>query len=70
MLQIELPEDVEKQLDDLASSTGRTKSDLVREAVIEQIDDLEDIYLAEQALRNPGRRYTLEEVKQELGLED
>lgn len=30
MLKIELPEDIEKQLDTPASSTGRTKSDLVR----------------------------------------
>jgi len=48
MLAIRLPEDVEARLEALARATGRTKTFYAREAILEYIDDLEDIYLADQ----------------------
>ncbi|MBF0138624.1 MAG: DUF6290 family protein [Magnetococcus sp. DMHC-1] len=50
MLAIRLPAEVEKRLDALARATGRTKTFYAREAILEYLDDLEDIYLAEQRL--------------------
>jgi RHH-type transcriptional regulator, rel operon repressor / antitoxin RelB len=50
MLAIRLPENIEKRLEKLARRTGRTKSFYVREAILEHLDDLEDLYLAERAL--------------------
>jgi RHH-type rel operon transcriptional repressor/antitoxin RelB len=50
MLAIRLPQSVEKRLEKLARSTGRTKSFYAREAIVQHLDDLEDIYLAERAL--------------------
>ena len=50
MLAIRLPQSIEKRLDKLAKRTGRTKSFYVREAILDHIADLEDVYLAEQAL--------------------
>jgi RHH-type rel operon transcriptional repressor/antitoxin RelB len=50
MLAIRLPQSIEKRLAKLARRTGRTKSFYVREAILEHLDDLEDLYLAEQAL--------------------
>jgi RHH-type rel operon transcriptional repressor/antitoxin RelB len=50
MLAIRLPQSIEKRLDKLAKRTGRTKSFYVREAILDHLADLEDIYLAEQAL--------------------
>jgi len=50
MLAIRLPEEIEKRLDALAKETGRTKSFYVRQAIVEHLDDLEDIYIAEQRL--------------------
>ena len=45
-----------------------------REAILAHLDDLEDLYLAEQRLidnrAGRSRTYTLEEVERELGLED
>jgi hypothetical protein len=35
-----------------------------------RMEDLEDVHMAERVLAEPGRRYTLEEVEQELGLAD
>jgi len=50
MLAIRLPQSIEKRLAKLARRTGRTKSFYVREAILEHLADLEDLYLAEQAL--------------------
>ncbi len=51
MLALQLPADIEKRLDELARKTGRSKSDYVREAIVEHLDDLEDLYLAEERFR-------------------
>lgn len=50
MIAVRLPEEIEQRLDALAKATGRTKSFYVREAILEHLDDLEDLYLAEQRL--------------------
>ncbi|MBW0003546.1 MAG: TraY domain-containing protein [Hyphomicrobiales bacterium] len=50
MLALRLPPDLEKRLDRLSKRTGRSKSYYAREAIVEHLDDLEDVYLAEQRL--------------------
>ena len=50
MLAIRLPAEVENRLDALAKATGRTKTFYAREAILEHLDDLEDLYLAEREL--------------------
>jgi len=52
MLAIRLPEDIERRLDKLAKRTGRTKTFYARQAILEHLDDLEDLYLAEKRLAN------------------
>ena len=48
MLAIRLPPEIETRLERLAAATGRTKTFYAREAIVEYLGDLEDIYLAEQ----------------------
>lgn len=71
---VRLPEEAEKRLDALAAATGRSKAFYIREAILEYLDDLEDISLAEKRLEElqagRSRTYTLEEVEQKLGLAD
>lgn len=50
MLAIRLPQSIEKRLEKLARRTGRTKTYYAREAILEHLEDLEDLYLAERAL--------------------
>lgn len=73
MLAVRLPDEIEHRLADLAKKTGRTKSFYAREAIVEHLDDLEDIYLAEQQLEDlragRSRTYTLEEVMERHGVE-
>ncbi len=74
MLAVRLPAEIEARLDNLAQTTGRTKSYYVREAILEHLDDLEDLYLAERELAGirAGRVKTipLEEVMKQYGLEN
>eukprot|EP01036_Dinobryon_divergens_P059754 gene59754-79706_t len=68
MLAIRLPENIETRLAQLAQETGLTKTALVREAILEHIDDLEDYYLAEARARKNRNTISLEDVERELGL--
>lgn len=74
MLTIRLPEDIELWLSALATKTGRTKTFYAREAILEFLADLEDLYLAEKRLNNikNGKTKTikLNQLERELGLED
>lgn len=73
MLAIRLPADVEARLDALAKATGRTKTFYAREAILKHLEDLEDLYLAEQRLiqSRAGRSESLplEEVMKRYGME-
>lgn len=73
MLAIRLPAEVEKRLEALARATGRTKTFYAREAILEHLDDLEDLYLAEQRLIDirSGKTQTvpLEEVMKRYDME-
>jgi len=74
MLAIRLPVEIENRLEALAKATGRSKTFYAREAILEHLDDLEDVYLAEQRLIDirSGKTQTipLEEVMKRYGLED
>ena len=73
MLAVRLPVDIEKRLEALAKATGRTKTFYVREAILEYIDDLEDVFLAEKRLEDirAGRTQTIpiEDVMKRYGME-
>ena len=68
MLAIRLPDSIEQRLAALASDTGRTKTALVREAILEYINDLEDYHLAEARARRGRKTIPLAEVERALGL--
>jgi RHH-type rel operon transcriptional repressor/antitoxin RelB len=73
MLAIRLPEKIEKRLARLAKRTGRTKTYYAREAILQHLDDLEDVYLAEKRMEaiESGRVKTipLEEIMRQHGLD-
>jgi RHH-type rel operon transcriptional repressor/antitoxin RelB len=72
MLAIRLPVEIEDRLEALSKATGRTKTYYAREAILEYLDDLEDLYLAEKSLADlrAGRdtAIPLEEVMREYGM--
>jgi len=74
MLAVRLPPEVEKRLAALAKATGRSKSYYAREAILEYIDDLEDVYLAARRLEDvrAGRSDTvpLADLVKRYGVDD
>jgi RHH-type rel operon transcriptional repressor/antitoxin RelB len=66
MLAVRLPPAIEKRLDALAKKTGRTKSFYAREAILRQIEDIEDYFLARRRLVRGGLRVTLESLERQL----
>lgn len=71
---LRLPDDIGRRLTELAERTGRSKTFYILEAIREHLDDLEDIYIAEQRLADlragRSRTYTTEEVEAMLNVED
>ena len=71
---LRLPDEVSQRLEHLAELTGRSKTYYMLEAIREHIDDMEDLYLAEQCLidfqSGRSKTHTLEEVERSLGLAD
>jgi len=74
MLAIRLPSEIEDRLEALAKATGRTKTYYARQAILEYIDDLEDVYLAEKCqeeIRKGSKKtISLEDVMKRHGMED
>ena len=71
---IRLPEAIDRRLDALAETTGRTKAFYIREMILSHIDEMEDYYLAADVLerlrKGDERAFTAREVRHDLGLDD
>ncbi|ACL74300.1 DUF6290 family protein [Thioalkalivibrio sulfidiphilus] len=69
---VRLPDETYERLQALAARTGRTATYYIREAIEAQLDDLEDIYLAEQVLERirKGEEQTLTSEEFWSGLDD
>ena len=70
---IRLPNDLGKRLENLSLQTGRSKSFYVKQLILDHIDEIEDIYLAEKRLEDirAGRTKTIpiQEVMKHYGME-
>ena len=66
------PPELNQRLSHLAEQTGRSKTFYMLEAIRDHLDDLEDLYLAEQRLidvrAGRSRTVSLDDVERELGL--
>lgn len=69
-----IEDEIEDRLARLASETNRTKSFYVREALLKSLDDLEDVYLADQVIerirKGTEKTYSLDDVEARLALDD
>ena len=69
MATIHIPDELAGQIEQGAQRTGETSDAFLREAVLSRLEDLEDIAIATERLKNPGKRLSFEQVKKNLGLE-
>ncbi|MCD4741754.1 MAG: DUF6290 family protein [Desulfobacteraceae bacterium] len=73
MLAIRLPKELEERIANLAKITGRTKTYYAKEAILNHIDNMEDVYLGQKRLEDirAGKSKTIpiEQVMEEYGME-
>lgn len=73
MLSVRLPVEIEHKLEVLAEKTGRTKSYYAKKAIMQYLEDMEDLHLAVQAyeehLETGGKTYSSDDVRKELALD-
>ena len=72
MLSVRLPEKLEARLNHLATVTNRPKSFYAVQALERHIEDLEDLYLTEQAheefILSGEKALSSDEVRKQLGI--
>jgi RHH-type rel operon transcriptional repressor/antitoxin RelB len=69
MLAIRLDKELEKELDLLAKTRGSNRSAVVREAIIQYLEDNEDLQLAKESLSKMSSSKSLKQLRNELGLD-
>jgi RHH-type rel operon transcriptional repressor/antitoxin RelB len=69
MVSVRLPKDVENRLNTLTDTTGRTKTYYVLEALLNYMEDIEDVYTALEVLEHPAKEWTQEELEYEIDLQ-
>ena len=72
MITLRLKPAVDRKLTRLATAIGQTKTAVARGALVERLEEADDLRIATSRLRRlragKSRTYTAEEVKRELGL--
>ena len=69
MLAIRLDKELEEEIDLLAKTRGSNRSAVVREAIIQYLEDNEDIQLAKECRSQMRSTKTLKQLRKELGLD-
>lgn len=69
-ISIRIDEDVKSRWDRLADEHGLNQSRLMREAIVEKLEELEDFYVVKARTKEPFTPIPNEEVWRRLGLED
>ena len=69
MLALRLEKSLEEKLTAVARIRKRSKSELVRDAILRLLEDEEDLEVAEKALRRTRSSKPLRQLRKELGLE-
>lgn len=67
-IQLEIGDDLEHSLEQYAVLFGASKEQYIQEAIIEKLDDLEDLWIAQERLQTSSKRYSMQEVEQEIDL--
>ena len=69
MLAIRLDKEIEKEIDLLAKSRGSNRSAVVREAILQYLEDNEDLRLAKESISKMSSTKSLKQLREELGLD-
>ena len=67
---VQITAEIESRIDALADRTGESRDDLVREALLAYLEDMDDVAIAREHLIHPDETLSLQEMKKNLGLDD
>ncbi len=67
MVAIQIAEELAEKIQQGAQRTGRTSATFLREAVLSHLDELDDIAIAEERLKDPGQRTALADIGKQFG---
>lgn len=70
MMNLSLSPQTENRLSILAQQLGKNENELIEEAVINYLEELEDIKEAEYRLDNPESYLTLEQLENNLNVDN
>jgi predicted DNA-binding protein len=70
MATIQIPVEIESQIEEVANRMGESKEDLVRDALLSFLEDMHDVSVAREYLANPQDLLSLDDLKKNLGLDD
>ncbi len=70
MAAIEIPDELASQIEHAAQRAGQSRVAFLSKAVSSYTEDLEDLELATERLKDIGERTSLEDLGKELGLAD
>jgi predicted DNA-binding protein len=68
MAAIQIPPEIDSQIEEVANRTGESRDDLVREALVSYLEARQDALRAAERLKNVGTRISLEEIGRKYGL--
>lgn len=69
MLAIRLDKEIERDLDLLAKARGTNRSAMVRAAILQYLEDNEDLVIAKKAQSQMRGSKPIKELRKELGLD-
>jgi RHH-type rel operon transcriptional repressor/antitoxin RelB len=69
MFAVSLEPEIERRLQALVDRSGRSKEEHIRVAILDHLEEMEDLQIARERLQQPARRWSMEEAEQQLGVE-
>ena len=70
MATIQIPYELASLIEQGAQRAGETSAAFLSEAVLSRLEEIEDIAIATERLKNPGTRISLQEIGRKYGLAD
>ena len=69
-ISIRIDDDVKQRLNGMAELTGMGRSAILREAIRDRMEELEDLLVVKERLARPFRSVSNDQVWKALGIED
>lgn len=70
MVTLQISDELESLIELGVQRTGETRDVFLREAIRTRLEEIEDIALATERLKNPGKRISLAEIGRKYGVAD